>query len=89
MFTDGDAVPGDGGVGLGEQPLDRAPSLAEDGGAAGLLVGLHPAEALARGPGGGVAQHQEVHPDVGGPPVPLVTEKVKIRGSEMTNTSEA
>ena len=56
-----------------------ATGVAEDGGAAGLLVGLHPAEALALGPGGGVAEHQEVHPNVGRPPVPLATEKVEIR----------
>ena len=82
MLADGDAVPGDGGVGLGEQPLARAPGVAEHGGATGLLVGLHPSEALARGAGGCVAQHQEVHPDVGGPPVPLGAEKVQIKDDE-------
>ena len=65
-------LPGDRGVWLGEEPLAGAPGVAEDRGAAGLLVGLHSAEALTGRPRGGVAQHQEVHPDVGGPPVPLI-----------------
>ena len=87
LFADGDTVPGDGGVRLGQQALARAPWVAEDSGAACLLVGLHPTETLALSPGGGVAKHQEVHPDVGRPPVPLETEKVEMRDM-MRSTSE-
>ena len=74
LFADGDAVPGDGGVWLWEQALGRAASLAQHRGAAGLLVRLHPAEALSVHQGdllGGKAQDQQVHPDIGRPSVAL------------------
>ena len=75
LFADGDAVPGDGRVWLGEKALGGAAGVAEDRGAAGLLVGLHPAEALAVDPEAdevvGEAQDQQVDPDVWRPAVAL------------------
>ena len=95
LLADGDAVPGDGGVGLGEEALLHAlpralpvaqhlgnvlfivatENICTDRGAAGLLVGLHAAEALCLdlAPAQRVAQHQQVHPHVAvrRPAVPL------------------
>ena len=51
-----------------------APRVAEDGGAAGLLVGLHTPEALTVRQAhqvGGKPEDQEVDPDIRRPPVAL------------------
>ena len=77
LFADGDAVPGDGGVRLGEETLGGAVSFTQHGGPAGLLVRLHTAEALTAGEAdelGGEAQDKQVDPDIGRPSVALECE---------------
>ena len=74
LFADGDAVPRDGGVRLGEKALAGAARVTEHRRAAGLLVGLHPPEALAVHAAQemvGEPEDQQVDPDIGWPAVTL------------------
>ena len=74
LFADGDAVPGDRRVRLGEEPLGGAARVTEHRGAARLLVGLHTSEALSVRQAhqvGGEPEDQEVDPDIRRPPVAL------------------
>ena len=74
LFADGDAVPGDSGVRLGEKTLGGAARVTEHRGAARLLVGLHASEALTVRQAhqvGGKAEDQQMDPDIRRPPVAL------------------
>ena len=74
MFADGDTVPGDGRVWLGQETLGGAARVTEHRSAARLLVGLHTSEALAVRQAhqvGGKPEDQEVDPDIRRPAVAL------------------
>ena len=82
LLADGDAVPRDGGLRLGEEaPRGAAVAVAHDGGAGGLLVGLDAAEGALRG-GAAEQGHVEDEDDVGDGRRPCSEGAVALQGKE-------
>ena len=80
LFADGDAVPRHGRVWLGEKALGGAARVTEHRRAARLLVGLHPAEALAVDHADevvGKPEDQQVDPDIWRPAMALKQKLIK------------
>ena len=86
LLADGNAVPGDGRLWLGEEaPRGAAVAVAHDGRAGGLLVGLDAAEGALRGGTAEQGRQVEDEDDVGDGGRPCSEGAVALKWKESRN----